>query len=97
MGTALAVRRDYTGDDLRRLARQSRDADWSRRLLALSIIYGGGSRSQAASLGGVGLQIVRDWVERLNLLGPDGLKTGKVKGREPLLNDQQRKALIRCG
>lgn len=94
MGTALAIRGDYTADDLRRLARQSRYADWSRRLLALSIIYEGGSRSQAASLGGVGLQIVRDWVERFNLHGPDGLKTGKAKGREPLLHDQHRKALI---
>jgi transposase len=94
MGTALTIGGDYTAEDLRRLARQSRDADWSRRLLALSVIYEGGSRSQAASLGGVGLQIVRDWVERFNLHGPDGLKTGKAKGREPLLNDQQRKALI---
>lgn len=93
MGTALEIRKDYTAGDLRHLARQSRDADWSRRLLALSIIYEGGSRSQAASIGGVGLQIVRDWVERFNLHGPDGLRTGKAKGREPLLNEQQRQAL----
>lgn len=38
IGTALAIRVDYTADDLRRLAKQSRDADWSRRLLALSVI-----------------------------------------------------------
>lgn len=93
MGTALAIREDYTADELRRLARQSRDADWSRRLLALSVIYEGGSRCQAASLGGVGLQIVRDWVERFNQHGPDGLKAGKAKGREPLPNDKQRKAI----
>ncbi|WFU08095.1 IS630 family transposase (plasmid) [Rhizobium sp. CB3090] len=93
MGTALKIREDYTADELRRLARQSRDADWSRRLLALSVIYEGGSRSQAASIGGVGLQIIRDWVERFNLHGPDGLKTGKATGREPLLDDKQRKAL----
>jgi transposase len=94
MGTALNIRQDHTADDLRRLARQSRDADWSRRLLALSVIYDGGSRNQAASMGGVGLQIIRDWVERFNRDGPDGLKTGKAKGREPLLNDKQRKALV---
>lgn len=94
MGTALNIRQDFTADDLRRLARQSRDADWSRRLLALSVIYDGGSRSQAASMGGVGLQIIRDWVERFNQQGPDGLKTGKAKGREALLTDSQRKALI---
>lgn len=94
MGTALNIRHDYTADDLRLLARRSRDADWSRRLLALSVIYDGGSRSQAASMGGVGLQIIRDWVERFNRDGPDGLKTGKARGREPLLNEKQRKALI---
>lgn len=94
MGTALDIRSDYTSADLRRLARSCRDADWSRRLLALSVIYDGGSRSQAASMGGVGLQIVRDWVERFNRDGPNGLKTGKAKGRERLLNDQQRKALV---
>ena len=32
MGTALDIRQDYTADDLRQLARKSRDADWSRRL-----------------------------------------------------------------
>jgi transposase len=94
MGTALNIRQDYTADDLRQLARKSRDADWSRRLLALSVIYEGGSRSRAASIGGVGLQIIRDWVERFNQHGPAGLKTGKAKGRKPLLNDQQRKALV---
>jgi transposase len=43
---------------------------------------------------GVGLQIVRDWVARFNQHVPDGLKAGKAKGREPLLNDKQRKALV---
>lgn len=94
MGTALDIRRDFTADDMRQLARKGRDADWSHRLLALSVIYEGGSRSQAASMGGVGLQMIRDWVECFNEHGPDVLKTGKAKGRKPLLNDKQRKALI---
>lgn len=94
MGSALNIRQDYTADDLPQLARRSRDADWSRRLLALSVLYEGGSGSQAASISGLGLQIIRDWVERFNQHGPDGLKTKKAKGREPLLNDTQRKALI---
>ena len=45
-------------------------------------------------MGGVGLQIIRDWVERINQHGPNGLNTGKAKGREPLLNDKQRKAVV---
>lgn len=47
---------------------------------ALAEIYDGGSRSAAARIGGVGLQIVRDWVTRFNARGPDGLRDGKVPG-----------------
>ena len=37
---------------LRGLARASEDADQVRRLLALALIYDGGSRTQAAGLAG---------------------------------------------
>jgi len=93
MGTAIPLRLDYSGSALRALAKQSKDADSTRRLLALSIIYDGGSRSDAAKFGGVGLQIVRDWVIRFNEKGPDGLINGKAPGRKLLLNDEQRQAL----
>jgi len=56
MGRAIELR----GDDLRRLGRQSRDSDQTRRLLALAVIYDGASRSGAAKHGGVTLQIIRD-------------------------------------
>ncbi|KQV36318.1 MULTISPECIES: hypothetical protein [unclassified Rhizobium] len=69
MGTAVTIRQNYTADDLRRLSRRSCGADWARRLLALSVIYESGSRGQAAYIGGVGLQIIHDWVERFNLRG----------------------------
>ncbi|MBB5703629.1 transposase [Ochrobactrum daejeonense] len=61
--------------------------------MALSLIYDGESRSAAARFGGVGLQIVRDWVLRFNAHGVDGLVNGKAPGRKPLLNDEQRVAL----
>lgn len=93
MGRAVALRSDFCGDDLRRLAKQHKDAACTRRLLALSLIYDGESRSTAARFGGVGLQIVRDWVLRFNAHGVDGLITGKAPGRIPLLNDEQRRAL----
>ncbi len=70
MAAPLPLRPDYDGPGLRSLARQSRDADQTRRILALASICDGGSRSAAAKLGGVGLQIVRDWGERFNALGP---------------------------
>ena len=95
MGKALALRQDYTSDDLKRLARASRDADQTRRLLALAVIYAGGSRAGAARAGAVGRQIVRDWVERFNAKGPDGLINGKAPGNPSKLNDDQRAELIR--
>lgn len=93
MGQPIRLRDDYCASDLRALARGSKDADWTRRLLALSLVYDGRCRSEAAAFGGVGLQIIRDWVVRFNAKGPDGLKTGKAPGKHSLLNDDQRAAL----
>ena len=94
MGTALRLREDFDAAALRRLGRFSKSVGQSRRLLALAEIYDGGSRSAAARIGGVGLQIVRDWVVRFNARGPDGLLDGKAPGKPSLLNDGQRRALV---
>ena len=48
--------------------------------LALAVIYDGGSRTEAAEVGGVTLQVVRDWVLRFNAHGPDGLIDRKAPG-----------------
>lgn len=93
MAAPIALRTDFDGTALRRLARSSKDADQTRRLLALATIYDGGSRSDAARVGGVTLQIVRDWVLRFNASGPEGLVTRKAPGRQAALSDAQRRAL----
>ena len=62
----IPLRSDFDAARLRRIARESEDAGQVRRLLALAAIYDGGSRTQAAELGGVTLQVVRDWVLRFN-------------------------------
>jgi len=61
MAAPIALRRDYTASELRGLARRTRDAGQARRLLALAMILDGGSRSDAARVGEVGLQTIRDW------------------------------------
>jgi transposase len=94
MGAAIELRSDFDGATLRRLARTTRNANQGRRLLALAEIYDGHSRSDAARIGGVGLQIVRDWVVRFNTRGPDGLINGKAPGKRPKLIDAQREALV---
>jgi transposase len=72
---------------------ESEDAKQVRRLLALAAIYDGASRTQAAEIGGVTLQVVRDWVLRLNTLGPDGLIDRKAPGQRSRLADRHRAAL----
>ncbi len=96
MSTPIEVRGDFTCDDLRRLARDSRDGNQVRRLLALAAIYDGGSRTEAARIGGVGLQIIRDWVVRFNAEGPAGLLDHKAPGKPSILSAEHRAALVRA-
>ena len=95
MAAPIALRDDFDGPGLCRLAKATKDAAQARRLLALAEIYDGGSRTDAARIGGVTLQIVRDWVVRFNARGPQGLVTGRAPGSRPLLNETQRQELQR--
>src|ERR671921_1496666 len=95
MAAPIRLRSNFDAARLRALAKHSRDPDQTRRLLALAVLYEGGSRTDAARLGAVGLQTVRDWVLRFNAEGPEGLLTGKAPGARPLLNPEQRQALER--
>ena len=95
MAAPIRLRSDFDAAHLRALAKRSHDPDQTRRLLALAVIYEGGSRADAARVGAVGLQTVRDWVLRFNAEGPEGLLTGKAPGARPLLNPEQRQALER--
>src|ERR1700689_814277 len=87
------LRSDFDAAKVRAAGRASRDAGQTRRLLALAEIYDGASRTQAAKIGGVTLQIVRDWVVKFNAFGPDGLIDKKAPGQPPLLNAAHRVAL----
>jgi transposase len=93
MAAPIPLRSDFDASRLRRLAKSSRDPDQTRRLLALAAIYDGATRTQAARIGCVTLQIVRDWVLRFNTAGPQGVVTGRAPGSRPLLNAEQRQAL----
>ena len=78
-----------------RFGEAARDGPQTRRLLTLAAIYDGATRTEAAKIGGVGLQIVRDWVLRFNAHGADGLLNGKSPGQPSKLNDTQRQAIAR--
>ena len=80
---------------LRGLARKTKDGPQARRLLAVAAIYDGATRTEAAKIGAVGLQIIRDWVMRFNARGAAGLLDGKSPGQPSKLNDMQRQAIVR--
>ena len=89
----IPLRADFDAARLRFVARESKDAGQTRRLLALAVIYDGGTRTEAARIGGVTLQIVRDWVLKFNAHGAAGLIDRKAPGQSPRLNDSHRTAL----
>jgi hypothetical protein len=78
MAAPISLRGDFDGPMLRALVLAEKAGSVTRRLLSLVTIYDGGSRADAALLGGVGLQTIRDWVLRFNLRGPDGLARRQV-------------------
>ena len=95
MAATIGLREDYNAEALRAMAKRSKDGPQARRLLARAAIYDGATRSEAAKIGGVGLQVVRDSVLRLNARGPDGLIDRKAPGRPSRLDDEHRAALPR--
>jgi len=95
MGAAIGLRKDFSAEALRAVARRAKDGPQARRLLALAAIYDGATRSEAAKIGGVTLQIIRDWALRFNADGPDGLVDRKAPGQPSLLKDKHRAALAR--
>lgn len=76
-----------------RLAKQSSDANQTRRLLALASICDGCKRLEAARIGGGTLQVIRDWVLRFNAEGPEGLIDRKSPGAARKLTADHRAAL----
>ena len=87
-------RTDFDAISVRSAARRSKNGAQTRRLLALAAIYDGASRTEAARIGGVTLQIVRDWVMKFNATGPDGLIDRKAPGQPSLLKAIHRAALV---
>ena len=89
----IPLRTDFDADALRAMARKTKDGPQARRLLALAAIYDGASRTEAARIGGVTLQIVRDWVVKFNAHGPEGLIDRKPPGQPSRLTQTHRAAL----
>jgi transposase len=90
MAAAVRLRADYSGDDLRRLACKARHGGQARRLMALAAIADGQSRAEAAAIGLMDRQTLRDWVIRFNADGPAGLIDKASPGRPAKLTPAQK-------
>src|SRR5271154_658964 len=83
---AIPLRADFNARMVRAAARRSKDGPQARRLLALAAIYEGATRTEASKIGGVTLQIIRDWVLKFNAHGPEGLIDRKPTDFRIILN-----------
>src|ERR671910_1543053 len=95
MPAAVRMRTDFTAGELRRLAATTRNANQSRRLLSLAAVLDGMSRAEAARIGGMDRQTLRDWVHRFNEHGPEGLKDSWAKCNPPRQSPEQQAELSR--
>lgn len=90
----IPLREDFDASLVRIASKKSKDGSQTRRLLALAAIYDGASRTEAARIGGVTVQIVRDWVVKFNANGPSGLIDRKAPGQASILKACHREALV---
>ena len=95
MGTAIPLRTDYSASELRVWAKRAADAGQARRLLSLAAVLDGMNREEAAQIGAMDRQTLRDWVHRFNSDGPAGLINGKAPGPRPKLSPEQKQELKR--
>src|SRR6516165_9513132 len=81
MSAPTPLRQDFDASQLRGLSMKTKIGPRARLLLELAAIYDGATRTEAAKIGGVGLQIIRELVLRFNAGGPDGILDGKSTGQ----------------
>jgi transposase len=94
MGTSPANTISLIGEmsaaEFRAAATAAKDANQARRLLALAAIRDGLSRADAARIGGMDRQTLRDWVHAYNTSGIAGLINRKAPGPAPKLSAAQK-------
>lgn len=93
MPRVVEIKPSHTSSELRRLAASTKDANQSRRLLSIAGALDGMSRSEAAKIGGMDRQTLRDWVHRFNEHGPAGLKDNYRRGNPRRLSAEQQAEL----
>jgi transposase len=95
MWNAVRLRGDFSALEVRALATRSKDGAQVRRLLSIAAVYDGMDRGDAARVGGMDRQTLRDWVHRFNAEGPDGLIDRWAGGPKPRLTAARKEELSR--
>jgi transposase len=95
MGQAIAMKSGYTSGEVRGFAKRAKDGAQARRLLAIAAVLDGASREEAATIGGMDRQTLRDWVIRFNEQGPEGLVNKPSPGAPGKLTDEHKAYLAR--
>src|SRR5262249_908542 len=95
MGQAIAGRSNYTSGEVRGHARRGKDVGQAGGLVAIAAVLDGASRAEAAKIGGMDRQTLRDWVIRFNERGADGLINIPSPGVPPKLDASHRAFLAR--
>ena len=86
---------DFSSQKLRRLATRVKNAAQARRLLAIAAVLDSAAREEAAKIGGMDRQTLRDWVIRFNDQGPDGLINKWSPGAPGKLSKEHKAFLAR--
>ena len=95
MPKVVEIKGSHTPAELRRLAASGKNANQSRRLLSIAAVLDGMSRADAAKIGGMDRQTLRDWAHKFNALGPDGLKDNYRAGNPRRLSKVQQQELAK--
>src|SRR5258706_13457061 len=90
MGQAIAVRRDFTSEEVRQLAKRAKDSSQARRLLAIAAGLDGASRQKAAQGAGIDRQTLRGWGIRFKREGGEGLGDNSSPRGAPQLHDKHK-------
>jgi transposase len=69
---------------------RAKNAGQARRLLAIAAVLDGSTREEAALVGGMDRQTLRDWVIRFNEQGPEGLINIPSPGAPAKLNAEHK-------
>lgn len=95
MWNSVRLRDDFTAFEVRAFAARSKDGAQVRRLLSIAAVYDGLDRGDAARIGGMDRQTLRDWVHRFNAEGPDGLIDRWAGGPKSRLTPAQKEEFSR--